>query len=54
MKITANNYFEWVVCAVEVALFVAVVVVVINEIFYRDKINHLIKKILKMVKLNAK
>lgn len=54
MKLITNNYFEWVICAIGVALFVGIVVVVINEIFYRDKINHLIMKAVGMVRLKCK
>lgn len=54
MNLHSGNYFEWFVCAVKTALFVTIVVAVINEIFYHDKINQLIEKILKMVKSNGK
>lgn len=54
MSLHSDSYFEWFVCAIKVALFVAIVVAAINEIFYRDKMNRLVEKTLKKVKSNGK
>lgn len=44
MKMETTTYVSWVILAVKVALMAAIVIIIVNTIAYREKVNKLILK----------